>query len=552
MQKPLFSNLRAFAYCSLGSKLASGIPDTTFQPEDYLNRADSNFYFRPVSEGYIHNLITKLKPSVSCGLDNISSRLLKLCSPYISNSICDIINQVLETGIFPDDWKKAKVHPIFKSDERNIPSNYRPISILPAISKIIERVMHTQLLEYFQAGNLLIDSQSGFRPNHSTCTALISAVNLWLTNMDAGKLNGSVFIDLKKAFDTVDHNILLRKLSCYGVTGNALQLLKSYLIDRTQRSYVNGLLSTEQYVSCGIPQGSILGPFLFIIYVNDFPKCLQHTTPGMFADDTYITMAHEDISTIECSLNSDLAAVHDWLQTNKLSCNTSKTSYMTIGSRQNLTKAKFMNVKMDDWPIEHKPCTKLLGAHIDEMLTWDDQIKHISSKVSNGLGMLYLARKLTDNQETLKTIYYSLVQPYFDYCDVVWSDCSKTRADKLQKLQNRAARIITRADYSIRSTAVLNSLEWSNLEEREKRHLLITMFKVFNNNCPTYLQEYFHRTSEVHNYNLRGSNYDFQLPLPKTNFLKRSFSYRGANAWNQLSNQIREIRDLASFKCAIS
>ena len=273
----------------------------------------------------------------------------------------------------------------------------------------MQRVMHTQLLEYFQAGNLLTgcpDCQSGFRPpNHSTCTALISAVNLWLTNMNAGKLNGSVFRDLKKAFDTVDHNILLRKLSCYGVNDNALQLLKSYLIDRTQRSYVNGVLSTEQYVSCGIPQGSILGPFLFIIHVNDFPKFLQHTTPGMFADDTYITMAHEDISTIECSLNSDLAAVRDWLQTNKLSCNNSKTSYMTIGSRQNLTKAKFMKLKMDNWPIEHKPSTTLLGVHTNEMLTWDDRhdhIKHISSKVWNGLRMLYLARKLTDNQETLK------------------------------------------------------------------------------------------------------------------------------------------------------
>ena len=231
----------------------------------------------------------------------------------------------------------------------------------------------------------------------------------------------------------------------------------------------------------------------------------------MFADDTYITTSHEYISTIECSLDSDLTAVHNWLKTNKLSCNTSKTSCMTIGSRQYLANANFMNLELDNRPTEHKPSTKLLGVHLDEVLTWDNQIKHISSKASNGLRMLYLARKLTDTQETL----YSLVQPYFDYCDVVWGDCSKTRADKLQKFQNRAVRIITRADYSIRSSDVLNSLEWSNLGERTKRHLLVTMFKVFNNNCPTYLRERFHRTSEIHDYNLSGSNYDLQLLLPK-------------------------------------
>ena len=150
--------------------------------------------------------------------------------------------------------------------------------------------------------------------------------------------------------------ILQRKLCCYGVNGNALQLFKSYLTDRTQRCYVNGVSSTEQDLSRGIPQGFILGSLLFIIYINDFPTCVQHTTPGMFADDTYIATAHEDISTIECSLNSDLTEVHNWLKINKLSFNTSKTSYITIASRQNLkvAKAKFMNLKMDDRPIEYK------------------------------------------------------------------------------------------------------------------------------------------------------------------------------------------------------
>ena len=224
---------------------------------------------------------------------------------------------------------------------------------------------------------------------------------------------------------------------------------------------------------------------------------------------------------------------------------------MTIGSRQNLSKGKTMDLYIDNEAIKHKPSIKLIGVHIDETLTWDDHIKHVFSKVANGLRMLYKTRTLTNDQETLKSVYNSLVQPYFDYCNIVWGDCSKTRVDQLQRLQNRAARIITRADFSLRSRDLLINMEWPNLSERQKLHLKIMMFKVFHKCSPLYLQNLFYMTSEIHSYNLRGTRFDLQLPKPKTNFLKRSFSYRGAKTWNDLSNDTRELSSLSTFKNAI-
>ena len=201
--------------------------------------------------------------------------------------------------------------------------------------------------------------------------------------------------------------------------------------------------------------------------------------------------------------------------------------------------------------IERKRCTKLFRLHIDELVLWDDHIQHITSKVSNGLRMLYKIRNLTNDINTLNSVYNSLVLPYFDYCGIVWGSCSKIRMDRMQKLQNRAARIITRADYSVRSYELLNELGWQNLNERHQLQLLTMMFKVFHKQAPNYLQSLFQSTSEVHSYDLRGSKFDFQLPKPKTNFMKRSFSYRGAIAWNELPNGVRELNTLESFKRAL-
>ena len=260
-------------------------------------------------------------------------------------------------------------------------------------------------------------------------------------------------------------------------------------------------MSNEGHINCGVPQGSILGPLLFLIYVNDFPNFLQHSTPGMFADDTYITVTGSSCGDIEPKVKSDLKAIEEWLETNRLSCNTSKTSYMTVGSRQNIIAPKVMTLNIYDKSIEKKTTRKLLGVHIDETMSWDNQISHIITKVQNGLRMLYKTRSLTNDLGTLNSVYRSLVQQYFNYCSIVWGNCSKTRADQLQKLQKRAARIITKADYSIRSCDILEELRWPTLNDRRTMQMNIMMYKVCHVAVPEYLTELFRLTSEVHNYN---------------------------------------------------
>ena len=207
----------------------------------------------------------------------------------ISPHISIIFNCCLTTGTFPDDWKLGKVTPIFKQGDRSDMNNYRPISVISAVAKVFERIVYNQLSSYLSEKNILSQCQSGFRSFHSTVTALHEATDNWAFNIDRGYINAVVFLDLKKAFDTINHSILLSKLYSYGVKGNAYELLSSY--KRTQKCAVNGVLSKICTLTCGIPQGTILGPLLFLLYINDLPNCLSNSQPRMYADDTHLTSA---------------------------------------------------------------------------------------------------------------------------------------------------------------------------------------------------------------------------------------------------------------------
>ncbi|CAB4039969.1 Hypothetical predicted protein, partial [Paramuricea clavata] len=255
-----------------------------------------------------------------------------------------IFTASINTGIFPYEWKASRVTLVFKSGTRNNPGNYRPISIIPCVAKIFEKIIFDQLHGYLDSNNLLNKCQSGFRPFHSTLTALLEATSDWSMNIDNGLINGVVFIDLKKAFDTIDHQIILQKLKNYGIDENSLTWFHSYLTDRTQKCRVNGQLSDSVPVACGVPQGSSLGPLLFLIYINDLPNCLDHTTARMFADDTSISYASDSAKELQNVINTELKGLSDWLTTNKLSLNIVKTEFMVVGSRQRI---KTLNTEID-------------------------------------------------------------------------------------------------------------------------------------------------------------------------------------------------------------
>ena len=373
-------------------------------------------------------------------LDKISSKVLKIAAPVISDSLTYIFNQAVTLCTFPNGWKIARVIPLFKNGQRNLPGNYRPISILPALSKVMERILYTQLYEYLSVNNLLSEHQFGFRKYHSTASALLDCTNDWYINMDQKLFNLTAFIDLKKAFDTVNHEILLEKLLLLGITGRAFQLLESYLSDRSQKCEVNGFISKESKITWGVPQGSILGPLLFLLYINDLPSCLNSTKPRMFADDTNITSSGNCIDDVENAVNSDLKNLRKWLMANKLSLNVAKTEFQIIGTKQNLKNilGQKPNIHILDCPIKQVVQCKSLGVILDENLSWKSNTNAICKKISSGIYALKRIKPFVD-QKTLMSVYNAIIHLYFTYCCEVWDVFGETQSMRLQKLHNRAA-----------------------------------------------------------------------------------------------------------------
>ena len=384
------------------------------------------------------------------------------------------MNRSICKGSIPSEWKHATVTPIHKAGSATDAANYRPISTLPVFTKILERAVHTMVYTYLLENQLLSNNQSGYRPLHSTSTCLTDVTNRLLHSMDKCQLTGMVFLDLSKAFDTIDHDIMLKKLISLGFSDSAVLWFKVYLTNRSQSVCLNGVVSDPQPVPFCVPQGSILGPLLFISYINDLPSVVVDCDIQPYADDTLLFYNSNSVTDIESCLSRNLSSIISWLDSNYLFLNYLKTKIMLVGTHQRLAKVEKFCVKASDRTLSRVLKFKYLGVVLDPTLSWNDHIDHISSKISR-LGMLRKARKVIP-REACVILYDSMILPLFYYCAAVWDGCGKTDRDYLDKLQRRAASIIEKR--RVEQDEIYRTLGWLSLQSRRKYQVCLQVFKV--------------------------------------------------------------------------
>ena len=399
----------------------------------------SKFSFIPVSEEDVLKKLSQLDERKATGPDSLSAKLLRMVAPAISNSLTSILNASLSQGHFPTEWKEANVTPVPKSGDRNEVNNYRPVSVIPVLAKVFECIVYDQLFEYVEKNRILNEEQAGFRPNRSTQDVLLRATDDWKKALDLGQIVATVMIDLSKAFDTINHDLLLRKLNAYGIQNAELAWFTDYLSGRKQRVVLNSVPSEWARVTMGVPQGSILGPLLFLLFVNDLPDVVQETSINLFADDTAIYSADSDPSVLGERVEKDLGRVALWIHSNGLRLNVAKTQLMVLSRRGRREEADSVRVKIGEVELQQQSCVRYLGVEIDRDLTWKAHIQKVYNQCMGKLAAIRRAGSYLPCH-IRKLLYQAFVLPHLDYCSVVWNSCGATLGKRIERVQNYALR----------------------------------------------------------------------------------------------------------------
>ena len=482
----------------------------------------------------ILSIIDKLNPKKAHGVDGVSIELIKKCKNEVALPLKIIFEKCLVTGIYPSLWKKANIQPVHKKDSRQISSNYRPISLLCICGKIFEKIIFDQMYAFFNENKLITEHQSGFRPGDSTINQLTSITHEIYSAFEKFDETRAVFLDISKAFDKTWHEGLIFKLKQFGVSGNLLNLLSNYLSDRYQRVVLNGQESDWEKINAGVPQGSVLGPLLFLVYINDLIDGISSNIK-LFADDSSLfTRVRDDVNATHERLTHDLDKITKWAHTWKFRFNpdlTKQAIEVIFSCKYAKTKPSHPPLSFNNIPVARKPSTKHLGLILDERLTFAEHIKEAIDKAKKGVALMkFLANKVSSS--VLELTYKMYVRPHLDYGDVIYHNQHTASMELLEKIQYQAGLIISNCWKGTSRVKLYKELGWESLSQRRTGRRFALYHKILNNFTPAYLKNHLQDASA------------------RTERFSNSFFPFCAANWPSIPDELKQAPSPAAFKNA--
>ena len=525
-------------FVGIGAKLAQRFIKTREEDRRFApTQNKKEFEITPIPIEELTLRLNEVVTTKASGMENINTAFVKSSLNLMINEFHYLVNKIIETGVYPDSWKTATVTPIPKIANPKTCGDLRPISILPMPGRVLEKYINESMKNQLEATGYLADQQNGFRKGRSTTKSLGTLIDELLTGMDAGEFAVTVYIDFKKAFDTVNHELLLWKLKRAGMGINTCKLIQNYLTNRTQVTRINGITSTLRQVNTGVPQGSTLGPLLFTIFINDMPNISALPLYTLFADDATLTIRGKNIREIEVTLNKILNLLWDWCEENHLTLNTKKTEYMIVGSKTNKSKAGQLTLILGKEVLREVQTYRYLGTTLDANMNGIAQLNKLNQIMAMKLNTFRKIRKCMSENTAIK-IYKATILPIFDYNDIIYELLNGQQLAKIQRIQNKALRTV----FLNKNMTVLEMHDRAKvepLEDRRRDHMLALML------TRSMEAKYIDTTPRQTRSAMAPL---LKVPRPRTNKLKKAPIYKGSTLWNNLPARLRRAKSKLEFK----